>query len=512
MNPEYLLDIAYTKHFYENLNPWLINYISAINGYTAPNIKDKFTYCELGCGNGISLNILAAANPQGLFYGVDFNPEHIANARLATKEGGLDNVTLLEEDFANLPNLELPDFDFITLHGVFSWVSPAMRNRIVTFIARKLMHGGMVMVSYNTPQGWAVVAPMRDFLRSFIADGSGADLIEKARRGLEELCFLRDAKSAYFEMNPLAGIVLDSYLRFDLRYIVHEFLTPHWQPLNFSEVLGNMKSAGIDYTGSYPVALNYGQMSIPETLHGYFQQIKDRTVFEMRKDLVRMTLFRSDIFCRETSQEKPSYLDKFRGMVVGTALRKQDFKFHIEIPGHTSIDMQGPLFEKLTELMGGNSISMEALLAAPDLRPYSPEEITSAIEWFISTDQVKPYAQPAPVYEENDAFRMSHFNCALLQRELPQSRNIALASWTAGSGIPVTSRDGLALLALSEAGDREKAEEWAGLWTVRNRLVGNDEGNAPPLATVIKNAAANPSYLNALGLGEPPTKIKRDIT
>jgi hypothetical protein len=330
--------------------------------------------------------------------------------------------------------------------------------------------------------------------------------MEKARRGLEELCFLRDAKSAFFEMNPLAGVVLDSYLRFDLRYIVHEFLTPHWQPLNFSEVLGNMKSAGMDYAGSYPVALNYAQISIPETLHGYFQQIKDRTVFEMRKDLVRMTLFRSDIFCRETSKEKPSYLDKFRGMVFGTALRARDFKFHIDIPGYSSIGMQGPLFEKLAELMGGNSITMEDLLAASDLRPYSPEEIASAVEWLVSTEQVKPYAQPAPVYEGNSGFGMSRFNCALLQRELPKSKNLTLASWTAGSGIPVTSRDGLALLALSEAGNREKAEEWAGLWTVRNRLVGNDEGNAPPLATVIKNAASNSAYLKALGLDEPPAK------
>ena len=230
MNPDYLLDIAYTNHFYENLNPWLINYVCAINGFTPHHPKDEFTYCELGCGNGVSLNILAAANPKGRFYGLDFNPEHMANARQIMEEGGLANVTLLEQNFSNLANLTLPDFDFITLHGVFSWISPEMRDRIATFIARKLKHGGKVMVSYNTPQGWAVVSPMRDFLRSFIEDGSGGDLMEKARRGLEELCFLRDAKSAFFQMNPLAGMVLDSYLRFDLRYIVHEFLTPHGSP------------------------------------------------------------------------------------------------------------------------------------------------------------------------------------------------------------------------------------------------------------------------------------------
>ena len=99
---------------------------------------------------------------------------------------------------------------------------------------------------------------------------------------------------------------------------------------------------------------------------------------------------------------------------------------------------------------------------------------------------------------------MSRFNKALLQRELPQSQNLALASWTAGSGIPVTPKDGLALLALAEAGSGEKAEEWAGLWTVHHNLVSQGNGSTLPLATVIKNAASQPAYLSALGLGEAP--------
>ena len=38
------------------------------------------TYCELGCGYGLTTLILAASNPQMSFVGVDFNPTHIVAA------------------------------------------------------------------------------------------------------------------------------------------------------------------------------------------------------------------------------------------------------------------------------------------------------------------------------------------------------------------------------------------------------------------------------------------------
>lgn len=38
----------------------------------------------------------------------------------------------------------LPQFDFITLHGIYTWVSRENRQHIVDFIARYLKPGGIV--------------------------------------------------------------------------------------------------------------------------------------------------------------------------------------------------------------------------------------------------------------------------------------------------------------------------------------------------------------------------------
>ena len=508
MNPDYPLDVVYTNQFYETLNPWLINYVCAINGYLAQDLHEGFDYCELGCGNGLSLNILAAANPEGRFYGVDFNPEHIKTARPTMSEGGLSNVTFLEEDFANLSNLTLPDFNFITLHGVFSWISPEMRSIVASFIARKLKPGGMVMVSYNTPQGWAVIAPMRDFLRSFLDDGPG-DLLEKAKQGLNDLCFLRDSDAAFFKMNPLAGMMLDSYLQLDLRYIVHEFLTPYWEPLNFSDLLGYMNRAGVEFTGSLPVALNYGQISIQADLHDYFQKIPSRLAFQMRRDLVNMTLFRSDIYCKAKQNPKLAYLDKYRGMVFGTTIRAEDFRFKFDLPTGAGINMEGPLFGRLAGVIGASTIHLEALLRSPELEQDPPEEILSAVEWLVATDQLKPYARSHNTTGDatDRPLKLSGFNRSLLLRELPGRQIIPLASWTAGSGISISRREALALLAISEAGI-QGAEEWAGLWTVRNAAGVDEPGSTLSLSEIIKRAASDPAYWTVLGLDEPPVEYE----
>ncbi len=506
MHPdEHLLDISYSDNFNETLNPWFINYICAIHAYPTPGPNKGFDYCELGCGNGLTSNILAAANPGGRFVGIDMNPEHIANARRAMEEGGLSNLTPIEENFANLPSADLPDFDFITMPRVVSLVSPQVLEKVAAFIERKLRPGGMVMVSYNTPQGWSVIAPLRDFLRDCLGSGGG-DLLEKAKRGLEELCFLRDAGVGFFKMNLLAGMALDSLLHLDLNFLVNEFLVPYWHPLYFSDVRDRMAQAGLEFTGSLPVAGNYAQICIARELHEYFGSLPDRPAFEMRKDFANMTLLRNDVYCKGSRNPKLSHVGKFKGLTFGSFLGKEDFQFKFEIPGYSSINLEGPRFEKLAGVIAGKSMRLEDLMNRPELDRDSPEEIVAALEWLVATGQVMPSARvhPCSGREAANSFALSRFNRSVLLRELPKNkRSIHLASWTAGSGVSLGRKEALALLALSEAGV-EGAENWAGLWSVRNNPVDDGKRNPLPLSEVIRNIVAEPACYAALGINEPP--------
>jgi predicted O-methyltransferase YrrM len=106
------------------------------------------SYLELGFGQGLSTTIHAACGA-GSFWGTDFNPQQVAQASALARGAGLP-MTLLEESFEEMAARDdLPRFDIIVLHGIWSWVSAANRHHIVEIIRKNLAVGGVVYISYN---------------------------------------------------------------------------------------------------------------------------------------------------------------------------------------------------------------------------------------------------------------------------------------------------------------------------------------------------------------------------
>lgn len=158
----YVSDISYTLGFYREMTPSLMRFIALCKGIRAPSTSDDLTYCELGCGQGLTANIIAASNPDVQVFATDFNPAHIVSAKGMADRGGLSNAHFYEDSFVDFTNRpELPDFDFIALHGIYSWINLENRHVIRDFIRRKLRPGGLVYVSYNCAPGWAPAVPLR---------------------------------------------------------------------------------------------------------------------------------------------------------------------------------------------------------------------------------------------------------------------------------------------------------------------------------------------------------------
>ncbi len=137
-NDGYVTDINYTLGYYNELNPSRLRLALLNNGLKCPEIK---TACELGFGQGLTVNIHAAASTT-CWYGTDFNPAHASFAQDLAQTSGA-KAHLFEQSFAEFCQRDdLPDFDFIGLHGVWSWISDDNRATIADFIRRKLKAGG----------------------------------------------------------------------------------------------------------------------------------------------------------------------------------------------------------------------------------------------------------------------------------------------------------------------------------------------------------------------------------
>jgi SAM-dependent methyltransferase len=311
----YLKDVEYTGDFYDHLSPARLAYGALINGYAAPRLDGRFTWCELGCGKGVTALALAALHPKGEFHACDFNPPHIAYAEALRSAAGIGNLRLYAKSIGEMLRRDLPAFDFVVLHGVYSWVPEAVRGEIAEFLGSKLKPGGLAMVSYNAMPGWAHLLPLRRMMRAY-GESVPGDSLDKARAAFAYVRGLANAKAGYFSALPAAAAHLESMARKDIRYIAHEYMTPHGDPFYFAEVEAAMRSAGLAFAGSMDAADNYPELMMPAGLRALLPAGHSRAALEAHRDAVLNTTFRRDLYAAQPIAARAGDLplERFEGI------------------------------------------------------------------------------------------------------------------------------------------------------------------------------------------------------
>src|SRR2546421_226613 len=152
----YVADIGYTSGFYRETAPSYMAFAALAAGRAPGRALEPKRVLELGFGQGFGLALLAAANPDIVFDGYDFNPEHVAHARRLIVGAGLQNLNVAETGFEEAAARGGDnDRDVITAHGIFSWVARPIQDAIITIVRQCLQPDGIFYVSYNCMPGWA---------------------------------------------------------------------------------------------------------------------------------------------------------------------------------------------------------------------------------------------------------------------------------------------------------------------------------------------------------------------
>jgi SAM-dependent methyltransferase len=299
----YVSDIEYTHGFYRELSPNYLCTVTTSCGLRTPRPEEITHYCELACGQGYGLNLLAAANPGVEFYGYDFNPAQIANGRRLAAEAGLRNVHFGEDSFEQLAaatGANLPAFDVIALHGIYSWISPENRRAIIRFIEKRLKPGGIVYVSYNSLPGWAAILPLQRLLRDQAGQipGRSDNRFAAAREFAQQM---KAGGAFYFTQNPVVGSRLEQFANQDPYYLAHEYLNGHWHPMYHRDVAAEMADAKLGYACSATITENIDNFCIPEPLRALAAGAPDSAARETLKDYAINKSFRRDIYLRGAS-------------------------------------------------------------------------------------------------------------------------------------------------------------------------------------------------------------------
>ncbi len=451
----YITDVSYIPGFYPHLAPAAIRHVAALNRVAPPPVRPGFRYLELGCGLGRCLTTLAAANPQGEFVGVDVNPEHTAVVEREIAAGGLGNARVITAGFGGLP-ADIGRFEFIALHGVFSWVAQHVRDEILAIARGHLAPGGLLLVSYNAMPGWAHLQPIRGILRQYAALRQG-DSVQRIRDALAYVVFIRDKHAKYFDDNPRAAAYVDGLLKHDPRYLVHEYLNEHWTSFYFAEVAGMFAASGLSFVGSLPVYTNFWDLCVRPEFQELFRTTKDRLVTEAHKDFCANTAFRWDVYARE-----PRPLT-----AVDARLREaDDLYFRATRPGTTlpyqanlgvvTSTVDGPLYQALLDVLGDRSLRLSEILADPRLAGTPPEDLVRAVDAGVAMALFEVSAGPlldSATVSNGPITVPEAFNGLLLAGDALSGRPVALASMATGTGQVIGDLDAAILMELAAGGN-----------------------------------------------------------
>ena len=244
----YVADIGYTYGYYTELNPLRVRLAFLNAGLVPPEVGSA---CELGFGQGMSANLHAAASVVQ-WAGTDFNPAQAGFAQELARVAN-SGAQLFDEAFDQFCNrAELPEFDYIGLHGIWSWISDENRAVIVDFVRRKLKVGGVLYISYNTQPGWAAMVPMRDLLTEHaeVLGADGAGIVSRIDSALAFADQLLAANPAYARANPQIAERIKTIKGQDRHYVAHEYFNRDWQPMAFAKMAQWLEPAKLQWACS----------------------------------------------------------------------------------------------------------------------------------------------------------------------------------------------------------------------------------------------------------------------
>ena len=336
----YVAEIDYTYGYYRELQAELMDFALLV-AWQKPLGKGVDSkprrYLELGYGQGLSLNIHAAAS-RGEFWGTDFNPAQAAGAAEMANASG-SNLFLLDASFEELAQRDdLPLFDVIALHGIWSWISDRNRQLIVEIIRRHLRPGGVVYISYNCTPGWSAAMPLRHLLslHAELAEGDAKGIVGKIDGALAFAQQVVESGAQFFKANPAVAERLKKIAEQNRNYLAHEYFNADWHPMPFSDLAKWLEQAKLAFAASAHLLDQVEAIHLPESAAKMLAEQRHPVLRETLRDYLVNQQFRRDLFVR--GPRRVAVIERMESL---RSLRLVP----LTSPKHVSMKVQGALGE-----------------------------------------------------------------------------------------------------------------------------------------------------------------------
>lgn len=206
---------------------------------------------ELGASCGGNIVPQALYYPEATFTGIDLSGVQVKHGNDIINSIGLKNVTLLEKDILDIDE-SFGTFDYIIVHGIWSWVPDVVKDKILSICNVNLSDNGIAYVSYNTYPGWKRLEQLRDIMLYSEKRAKDQDLLERTLYTKSVLKMVADtmniddrsrAQSAY-KINNIHNV-----LNSNDYYVAHEYLEAFNDPVYVSDFIERARKQGCAYIG-----------------------------------------------------------------------------------------------------------------------------------------------------------------------------------------------------------------------------------------------------------------------
>jgi SAM-dependent methyltransferase len=463
-NEGYFTDVGYTYGYYREINPVFQRFCLLLRGFAAPAPAADAQHCELGFGQGVSVNIHAAANPGG-YVATDFNPAHAAHANTLAAAAG-SGARLVDDSFEQLlARTDLPQFDSISLHGIWTWVSRDNHQVIAEFARRHLKPGGVFYNSYNCFPGWSPAYPLRQLFAlhdRFAATPHGAS--ERVDAALKFSEALLAAQPNYLQVAPQLPDRLKSIMGQNRHYLAHEYFNRDWNCMYFTDVVDRLAPAKLDYACTAVPLDGVDVVNLRADAQAFLQGIDHPILREQARDYFVNQQFRKDLYVRGAVR-LPAIEQRERLLDIRVVLLQSPESVALKVNGAIGeATLQEAVYQPLLAALAANG---HAPKTVRQLAASLPGMAWGALEQAVAI--LAGMGAVAPCHDEA-ATQQVKARCQALNRHLCERAQYGndietLASPVTGGGVAVNRFQQLFLRA-REQGKKQPAEWAQGVWQV----------------------------------------------
>lgn len=329
-------EVLYPSYLHTQTQPDRLATMAAFFGMQ-PAPVDRCRVLELGCHDGSNLIPYAFHLPDSTFVGIDMAAHPIALGQKRVEALGLKNVRLLQFDVMDVDG-SFGEFDYIVAHGLFSWVPPEVREKILDICHRNLAPQGVAHVSYNAYPG----CHLRDMTREMMLfhTRNVTDSREKIVQATALLKFLADSFPEPDLYRQFLKGELELLLERREEQVFHDDLEVFNQPYYFYQFAEKAAAHGLQFLSE----VDYFEMQD----HIYTQDVKDAlrilssdvVAREQYLDFVKCRRFRQTLLCHsEIALDRRLNPERMRLFYIASPARPVSEK--PDVMGHALEEFHG---------------------------------------------------------------------------------------------------------------------------------------------------------------------------